>query len=169
MTDTIGRIDAELGATREQGLFKAERNTPTLVVAYVGKQADLVVLNSNRSLDNIRDIIDTRYVMVDGRLFDIDTDMAEIGNAKVPAPTFYWRRNGNAGTASANHVHGQAQQPVGASLLAIGLFTTGIVREQARSYGDSMRAVQNSRCARPINGRSRPTSFCHWSVHARPS
>ena len=58
----------------------------------VGKQADLVVLNSN-PLDNIRATVDTRYVMVDGRLFDVDADMAEIGNAGEKAPNFYWQRH----------------------------------------------------------------------------
>ena len=58
----------------------------------VGKQADLVVLDSN-PLENIRATIDTRYVMVDGRLFDVDADMAEIGNDAAPAPVFYWQRH----------------------------------------------------------------------------
>ena len=58
-----------------------------------GKKADLVVLNSN-PLVNIRSTIDTRYVMVNGRLFDVDADMAEIGGRNTPAPTFYWQRHG---------------------------------------------------------------------------
>ncbi|MEG3192041.1 amidohydrolase family protein [Lysobacter sp. D1-1-M9] len=58
----------------------------------VGKQADLLVLNSN-PLENIRSTIDTRYVMVDGRLFDVEADMAEIGNQEAPAPEFYWQRH----------------------------------------------------------------------------
>jgi Tol biopolymer transport system component/imidazolonepropionase-like amidohydrolase len=57
-----------------------------------GKRADLVVLNSN-PLENIRSTIDTRYVMVNGRLFDVDADMAEIGNHATPAPEFYWQRH----------------------------------------------------------------------------
>ncbi|RNF82869.1 amidohydrolase family protein [Montanilutibacter psychrotolerans] len=57
-----------------------------------GKQADLVVLNSN-PLENIRATIDTRYVMVDGRLFDVDADMAELGNQRTPSPQFYWQRH----------------------------------------------------------------------------
>lgn len=57
-----------------------------------GKQADLVVLNSN-PLENIRATIDTRYVMVDGRLFDVDANMAEIGHHAEKAPTFYWQRH----------------------------------------------------------------------------
>ena len=57
-----------------------------------GKQADLVVLNAN-PLENIRATIDTRYVMVDGRLFDVDADMAEIGNKGEKAPHFYWQRH----------------------------------------------------------------------------
>jgi len=63
----------------------------------VGKQADLVVLNSN-PLEEIRSTIDTRYVMVDGRLFDVDADMAEIGNDAVAAPEFYWQRHGDGQT-----------------------------------------------------------------------
>ena len=58
----------------------------------VGKQADLVVLNSN-PLENIRATVDTRYVMVDGRLFDVDADMAEIGHRGEKAPNFYWQRH----------------------------------------------------------------------------
>jgi Tol biopolymer transport system component/imidazolonepropionase-like amidohydrolase len=57
-----------------------------------GKRADLVVLNSN-PLENIRSTIDTRYVMVNGRLFDVDADMAEIGHRAVKAPEFYWQRH----------------------------------------------------------------------------
>jgi len=57
-----------------------------------GKRADLVVLNSN-PLDNIRSTIDTRYVMVNGRLFDVDADMAEIGHQQARAPKFYWQRH----------------------------------------------------------------------------
>ncbi|MBB5207404.1 amidohydrolase family protein [Chiayiivirga flava] len=57
-----------------------------------GKKADLVVLDSN-PLDDIRATADTRYVMVNGRLFDVDADMAEIGNRAVPAPTFFWQRH----------------------------------------------------------------------------
>lgn len=58
----------------------------------VGKRADLVVLDGN-PLENIRHSADTRYVMVDGRLFDVAADMAEIGNQAVPAPTFYWQHH----------------------------------------------------------------------------
>ena len=57
-----------------------------------GKRADLVVLNSN-PLENIRATVDTRYVMVNGRLFDVDADMAEVGGKQRPAPTFYWQRH----------------------------------------------------------------------------
>ncbi|AXK72857.1 amidohydrolase [Lysobacter sp. TY2-98] len=57
----------------------------------VGKKADLVVLNSN-PLENIRSTIDTRYVMVDGRLFDVGAGMKEIGGKDTPAPVFFWQR-----------------------------------------------------------------------------
>lgn len=57
-----------------------------------GKQADLVVLDSN-PLESIRSTVDTRYVMVDGRLFDVDADMAEVGHRNTPAPEFYWQRH----------------------------------------------------------------------------
>jgi len=57
-----------------------------------GKRADLVVLNSN-PLENIRATIDTRYVMANGRLFDVDADMAEVGGKQRPAPQFYWQRH----------------------------------------------------------------------------
>ncbi|AVQ00016.1 amidohydrolase [Ahniella affigens] len=56
----------------------------------VGKKADLAVLNDN-PLQNIRATADTRYVMVNGRLFDVDANMQEIGNHNTPSPTFYWQ------------------------------------------------------------------------------
>jgi Tol biopolymer transport system component/imidazolonepropionase-like amidohydrolase len=59
-----------------------------------GKRADLVVLNGD-PLSDIRVTADTRYVMVNGRLFDVDT-MAEIGGGNAPAPTFHWQRHGSA-------------------------------------------------------------------------
>ena len=62
-----------------------------IVAPIPGKRADLVVLNSN-PLENIRATIDTRYVMVNGRLFDVDADMAEIGHRQARAPEFYWQR-----------------------------------------------------------------------------
>lgn len=67
-----------------------------------GKKADLVVLNSN-PLENIRATIDTRYVMVDGRLFDVDADMAEIGNQGEKAPMFYWQRHRDGRTFGAEY------------------------------------------------------------------
>ncbi len=63
----------------------------------VGKKADLVVLNSN-PLERIQATIDTRYVMVNGRLFDIDADMAEVGGRARPAPEFYWQRHADGQT-----------------------------------------------------------------------
>ncbi|HJU39847.1 MAG TPA: amidohydrolase family protein [Tahibacter sp.] len=57
-----------------------------------GKRADFAVLNSN-PLENIRATIDTRWVAVNGRVFDVDADMAEVGGKARPAPTFYWQRH----------------------------------------------------------------------------
>jgi len=57
-----------------------------------GKRADFVVLNSN-PLEDIRATIDTRYVAVNGRVFDVDADMAEVGGKQRPAPQFYWQRH----------------------------------------------------------------------------
>jgi Tol biopolymer transport system component/imidazolonepropionase-like amidohydrolase len=57
-----------------------------------GKRADFVVLNSN-PLENIRATIDTRYVAVNGRVFDVDADMAEVGGKGREAPEFYWQRH----------------------------------------------------------------------------
>jgi hypothetical protein len=31
--------------------------------------------------------------MVNGRLFDVDADMAEVGGKQRPAPTFYWQHH----------------------------------------------------------------------------
>lgn len=61
----------------------------------VGKKADLLVLGSN-PLDAIRSTIDTRMVMVNGRLFDVDADMAEVGGLQRPAPEFFWQRHAEA-------------------------------------------------------------------------
>ncbi|MEO6075950.1 MAG: amidohydrolase family protein, partial [Dokdonella sp.] len=55
-----------------------------------GKRADFVVLNSN-PLEAIRSTADTRYVAVNGRVFDVDADMAEVGGLGRKAPTFYWQ------------------------------------------------------------------------------
>ncbi len=63
----------------------------------VGKKADLLVLNSS-PLDKIQSTIDTRYVMVNGRLFDVDADMAEVGGKQRSAPEFYWQRHGDGQT-----------------------------------------------------------------------
>ena len=57
-----------------------------------GKRADFVVLNTN-PLENIRATIDTRYVAVNGRVFDVDADMAEVGGKGRKAPEFYWQRH----------------------------------------------------------------------------
>ncbi|MEO7916826.1 MAG: amidohydrolase family protein [Dokdonella sp.] len=57
-----------------------------------GKRADFVVLNSN-PLDTIRSTADTRYVAVNGRVFDIDADMAEVGGLGRRAPSFYWEQH----------------------------------------------------------------------------
>ncbi|OJY93403.1 MAG: amidohydrolase [Lysobacterales bacterium 63-13] len=57
-----------------------------------GKRADFVVLNSN-PLENIRATVDTRYVAVNGRVFDVDADMAEVGGKGRKAPQFYWQRH----------------------------------------------------------------------------
>ncbi|MCC6594672.1 MAG: amidohydrolase family protein, partial [Xanthomonadales bacterium] len=62
----------------------------------VGKQADLVVLTGN-PLSDIRDSDNTAMVMVDGRLFDLKADMAELGGQHAPAPQFYWQRHRDGG------------------------------------------------------------------------
>lgn len=57
-----------------------------------GKQADLVVLDAD-PLADIRNSDNTAMVMVDGRLYDLKADMAEIGGLSTPAPEFYWQRH----------------------------------------------------------------------------
>ena len=71
-----------------------------------GKKADLVVLNSN-PLENIRSTIDTRYVMVGGRLFDVDAGMQEIGGRNAPAPRFFWQ-GGQGGLGGRSTTHADA-------------------------------------------------------------
>ena len=55
-------------------------------------------------LDDIRNSADTAMVMVNGRLFDVDNDMAEIGGRNAPAPEFYWQRHGAAAATAAGIV-----------------------------------------------------------------
>lgn len=57
-----------------------------------GKRADLVVLDGN-PLEDIRATAKTALVMVNGRLFDVNADMAEVGGRQRPAPEFYWQRH----------------------------------------------------------------------------
>jgi len=57
-----------------------------------GKRADFVVLNAD-PLEDIRATADTRYVAVNGRVFDVSADMAEVGGRQRPAPVFYWQRH----------------------------------------------------------------------------
>lgn len=57
-----------------------------------GKRADFVVLNSD-PLADMQATADTRYVAVNGRLFDVDADLREIGGKQRKAPTFYWQRD----------------------------------------------------------------------------
>lgn len=57
-----------------------------------GKRADFVVLNSN-PLETIRSTADTRYVAVNGRVFDVDAGMAEVGGLDRKAPEFYWQQH----------------------------------------------------------------------------
>ena len=57
-----------------------------------GKRADLVVLDGN-PLEDIRASASTALVMVNGRLFDVNADMAEVGGRQRPAPEFYWQRH----------------------------------------------------------------------------
>ena len=71
-----------------------------------GKRADLVVLDGN-PLEEIRASAATRYVMVNGRLFDVQADMAEIGGQNRPAPEFYWQRH------AAGRTFGQQYGPTG--------------------------------------------------------
>jgi adenine deaminase len=54
----------------------------------VGKLADLVVLNSN-PLDNIRNTIDSKYVMKGGKLFDA-MSLDEVWPKAVPFGPYYW-------------------------------------------------------------------------------
>jgi hypothetical protein len=71
-----------------------------------GKRADLVVLDGN-PLEEIRASAATRYVMANGRLFDVQADMAEIGGKQRPAPEFYWQRH------AAGRTFGEQYGPTG--------------------------------------------------------
>ncbi len=71
-----------------------------------GKRADLVVLDGN-PLEEIRASAATRYVMANGRLFDVQADMAEIGGQQRPAPEFYWQRH------AAGRTFGEQYGPTG--------------------------------------------------------
>ena len=56
-----------------------------------GKLADLVVLSKN-PLDDIRNSEFTKYVMVNGRLYDAES-MNETGNREKPRLRFWWQQN----------------------------------------------------------------------------
>jgi Tol biopolymer transport system component/imidazolonepropionase-like amidohydrolase len=71
-----------------------------------GKRADLVVLDGN-PLEDIRASAATRYVMANGRLFDVANDMAEVGGKNRPAPEFYWQRH------RAGQTFGESYGPTG--------------------------------------------------------
>lgn len=54
-----------------------------------GKLADLVIMNEN-PLDDIRNSEKIKYVMLNGRLYDVDS-MNEIGNHEKPRLHFWWQ------------------------------------------------------------------------------
>lgn len=85
-----------IGFARELGSLEA------------GKRADLVVLDGN-PLEDIRQTASTALVMVNGRLFDVKAEMAEIGGKQRPAPSFHWQLHRNAG-----QVYGIEYGPTGA-------------------------------------------------------
>lgn len=61
-----------------------------------GKRADLVVLDGN-PLEDIRQTASTSLVMVNGRLFDVKAEMAEVGGKQRLAPSFHWQLHRSAG------------------------------------------------------------------------
>lgn len=73
-----------------------------------GKRADLVVLDGN-PLEDIRQTASTALVMINGRLFDVKAEMAEIGGKQRPAPSFHWQLHRSAG-----QIYGIEYGPTGA-------------------------------------------------------
>jgi imidazolonepropionase-like amidohydrolase/Tol biopolymer transport system component len=88
---------ATLNGARSLGLDKDVGSLET------GKLADLIVLDAN-PLTDIKNTQSIRYVMVNGRMYDV-SNMAQLGNHPKAAPAPFWRENANtaAQTESIEH------------------------------------------------------------------
>ena len=78
---------ATLNGAKSLGLDKDVGSLET------GKLADLIVLDAN-PLTDIRNTQSIRYVMVNGRMYDV-SNMAQLGNHPKAAPAPFWRENAN--------------------------------------------------------------------------
>jgi imidazolonepropionase-like amidohydrolase/Tol biopolymer transport system component len=78
---------ATLNGARSLGLDKDVGSLET------GKLADLIVLDAN-PLTDIKNTQSIRYVMVNGRMYDV-SNMAQLGNHPKAAPAPFWRENAN--------------------------------------------------------------------------
>jgi cytosine/adenosine deaminase-related metal-dependent hydrolase len=63
-----------------------------------GKLADLVVLDAN-PLENLRNSESSRFVMLNGRLYD-GTTLDEVGNHPRKRAPFFWQRQGSSFTVT---------------------------------------------------------------------
>jgi imidazolonepropionase-like amidohydrolase len=88
---------ATLNGARSLGLDKDVGSLET------GKLADLLVLDAN-PLSDIKNTQSIRYVMVNGRMYDVN-NMAQLGNHPKAAPAPFWRENATAAAQSLTIEH----------------------------------------------------------------